>query len=275
MSQPITANVQQVIESETPRSTAAGASIAGFLKQAFDELDSLNLTLQSQQPFEYDQLSSSALSFAFKSGSFHDGKGGLVEIAAGTVSLTNNATNYVELDPSDNTVKANTTAFTSGRLPLYQVVTSGGTFTPENVTSKRALLAILYGKVVAAANLADPVADAINDVGYTIAAEVANARDITIQVKDIQGNNLAEVRALEIWLADATNGWETGTAPSGGITVQTGVAMNVPTTNKRLRVMTNSSGVAVIRITESGTRTWYMACKVGAKPTYSGAIAFA
>jgi len=56
-------------------------------------------------------------------------------ISNGTVALTASATNYVEADPSDGTVTKNTTAFTSGRTPLYTVVT--GTASITSYTDKR------------------------------------------------------------------------------------------------------------------------------------------
>jgi len=46
-------------------------------------------------------------------------------IADGTVSLTNNATNYIEATRA-GTVSANTTGFTAGQIPLFTVVTSAG-----------------------------------------------------------------------------------------------------------------------------------------------------
>ncbi len=45
---------------------------------------------------------------------------------AGQVALADNATNYVEVDPADGAVSANTTGFTSGRVPLYVVATASG-----------------------------------------------------------------------------------------------------------------------------------------------------
>ena len=40
--------------------------------------------------------------------------------------LTDNSTSYVELDPTDQMVKVNTTGFTAGRIPLRQVTTVSG-----------------------------------------------------------------------------------------------------------------------------------------------------
>ena len=59
----------------------------------------------------------------------------VTSIAAGTVLLTDDATNYVEVN-SSGTVSANTTSFTAGRMPLRIVVASGGAQTTS--TDKRA-----------------------------------------------------------------------------------------------------------------------------------------
>lgn len=51
------------------------------------------------------------------------------QIANGSVTLAASATNYVEADPTTGAVSVNQTAFTSGKTPLYTVVTeaSGAT----------------------------------------------------------------------------------------------------------------------------------------------------
>lgn len=59
----------------------------------------------------------------------------VTSIAAGTILLTDDATNYVEVN-SSGTVSANTTSFTAGRMPLRIVVASGGAQTTS--TDKRA-----------------------------------------------------------------------------------------------------------------------------------------
>lgn len=65
-------------------------------------------------------------------------------IANGTVTLAASATNYVEADPATGAVSANTTGFTSGRTPLYSVVT--GASTVSSYTDLR----VLGGATVAA-----------------------------------------------------------------------------------------------------------------------------
>jgi len=58
----------------------------------------------------------------------------VTDVAASTLVLTDNATNFVEID-SAGTVSANTTAFTAGRYPLAEVVTLTNDIT--SVTDKR------------------------------------------------------------------------------------------------------------------------------------------
>ena len=54
--------------------------------------------------------------------------GALLTIADWTGTMSNAATNYVEVD-SAGAVSSNTTAFTTGRMKLYTVVTAGSVMT--------------------------------------------------------------------------------------------------------------------------------------------------
>jgi len=53
----------------------------------------------------------------------------IFETLAGHVTLADDDTNYVEVDPADGTVSANATGFTSGRIALFQVTTAEGAIT--------------------------------------------------------------------------------------------------------------------------------------------------
>lgn len=59
------------------------------------------------------------------------------QVANGTVTLAASATNYIEANPSTGAVSVNQTGFTSGRTPLYQVVTVASTV--SNYTDLRVL----------------------------------------------------------------------------------------------------------------------------------------
>lgn len=53
----------------------------------------------------------------------------LLPVANGTKTLTNAATNYVELDTSDGSIDVNTSGWTGGKRRLYEVVVAGGVVT--------------------------------------------------------------------------------------------------------------------------------------------------
>jgi hypothetical protein len=80
------------------------------------------------------------LQIAYSLGRVSYGGGAPVSVAAGTVNLTNAATNYVECS-SAGTVSANTSAFTAGALALATVVCSGGDI--SSVTDKRSAFFIV------------------------------------------------------------------------------------------------------------------------------------
>lgn len=55
--------------------------------------------------------------------------GAPAQIANGTVLLTASATNYLEADPADGSVSANTSGFSAGAVPLYQIIAGASTVT--------------------------------------------------------------------------------------------------------------------------------------------------
>jgi hypothetical protein len=88
-----------------------------------------------------------ALQFGFYGGVYKNGS--LTErIGNGTVALTASATNYVQFEPTTGVVSVSTSAFLTGKTPMYKVVTnatnissieshrilgsSGGSSFPEN-----------------------------------------------------------------------------------------------------------------------------------------------
>ena len=82
-----------------------------------------------------DEANHSGLDFYYLAGRVWDGTT-LTAVAAGHVTLTDDDTNYVEVDPADGTVSANVVGFTAGSLPLFEVVAASGaisTVTPKHV----------------------------------------------------------------------------------------------------------------------------------------------
>jgi hypothetical protein len=72
---------------------------------------------------------SSALTWAYYGGKYRNGSNVTTMLANGTVTLTASATNYVEFDKTSGLVTVNTSGFTSGRTPLYIVITGVSTVT--------------------------------------------------------------------------------------------------------------------------------------------------
>jgi hypothetical protein len=87
-------------------------------------------------PGQYAERSAahSGLNFGYYGGLVHNDNV-VTSTSDGTVALTNATTNYVEVNVSTGAVTANTSGFTSGRIPLFTVVTSGGAI--STVTDKR------------------------------------------------------------------------------------------------------------------------------------------
>lgn len=93
---------------------------------------------EGADPFQELPDSHSGLDFAYGAGRVRDDNA-VADTAAGTVTLTDAATNYIEVTGA-GAVSANTVGFTSGRIPLYTVVTSGGGI--GTVADQRAFLQV-------------------------------------------------------------------------------------------------------------------------------------
>lgn len=118
-------------------------------------------------------------------------------IAAGTILTTASSTNYIELDPADQTVKVNQTAFTTGRIPLREVVTGASTITTS--TDKRAWVVgnqVFYGGLIKELPCLDQVVSRpeIKDYAETVSTPVSSAGTLTI---DLTAGNVAEVTLTE------------------------------------------------------------------------------
>lgn len=93
--------------------------------------------------------------------------GVLTQISNSTLSLTASTTNYIEANPASGAVSSNTTGFTAGYWPLYQVVT--GTSTVTSWTDYRQQAVPVTGKLQ----------KALSDANTTLSA--AEARNQILQ----------------------------------------------------------------------------------------------
>lgn len=78
--------------------------------------------------YQYDEATTSGLDFGYRAGQVRNDNV-VWSTSAGTVTLADNATNYVEVNPADGAVSANSSGFTAGCIPLYEVVTAAGAIT--------------------------------------------------------------------------------------------------------------------------------------------------
>ena len=85
------------------------------------------LTTYSRVSDPFKQGAHSGLDFAYGIGVVR-ADNVVNKVVAGTVTLTDDSTNYVEVD-SDGVVTSNTTGYTSGQIPLFTVITVSGAIT--------------------------------------------------------------------------------------------------------------------------------------------------
>lgn len=116
---------------------AAGNLDAENVEDAITEIYSdIGTSISLAETLNENSATTTALTWGYKTGLIRFDNT-VTSVAAGTISLTDNATNYIEVQ-SDGTVSRNTTGFTSGRLPLRTVVTLAGVQTTS--TDKRSFL---------------------------------------------------------------------------------------------------------------------------------------
>ena len=135
---------------------------------------------EAADPFRERSDAHSGLDFAYGAGRVRNDNV-ITDTAAGTVVLTDEATNYIEVTTA-GVVSANTTAFTAGRIPLFTVVTAASAI--GTVTDKRAFLSN-DADVVAAHDLggASHSADTLANLNSKISdATLSNKKGIAFYI---------------------------------------------------------------------------------------------
>lgn len=105
---------------------------------------------------------------------------------------------------------------------------------------------------------------------FTPAAGGANVSEVTIQLKDGDGTNIATARNLEIWLSDAATGLGiTGTTASGTVQAKaaSGTVLTAVTAKKHILAQTLANGSFVLEITDTAKTGFYVAVR---NPTTGG-----
>jgi len=140
----------------------------------------------------------------------------IVTVAAGTLALTNTATNYVEVDAA-GTVSANTTAYTLGHIPLGTVVCAGGditTITEQSATLDESATNIFTAQSVLAATTAHTPA-ALTLAEQTVVGRLTGGNVAAVSL-GIADNNVVQIDAADVadneYARFTANGLESRTA---------------------------------------------------------------
>lgn len=113
------------------------------------------LTTYSRVADSFKQGTHTGLDFAYGIGVVRNDNV-VNKVVAGTVTLTDDSTNYVEVD-SDGVVSANQIGYTSGQIPLFTVTTVSGAIT--EVVDDRSFfsIAISGGDLISKSVIAIPI----------------------------------------------------------------------------------------------------------------------
>jgi hypothetical protein len=110
---------------------------------------------------------------------------------------------------------------------------------------------------------------------FTVGAEAGNVRNVSVQLKDAGGTNLAAKHLVHAWLSDTDGGTLAATAPDGAVAIGTnGVIVKENTTKKEWTIITSAAGVFDLNIGESTAKTFYLCVEYQGK-VHTQAVAFA
>ncbi len=217
------------------------------------------------------------LTFGVKSGKFFDGS--TLREYAGTESgsLTDNVMNYIYMQ-SDGTVVVNTSGFpdasSTRHIRLATIVAADGSYDDDDIIDYRQCNLWSVAGLTQASGLADEIADAMPKVDLSVGSESSDTIQVTVQLQDIQGNNLSGNYLIRAWLADSQYGAECTTAPNNGTNWSTGTVLETQTTDKRWLTITDGTGKAVLDVSDTGTPTFYLNVEIDGKMYASSAITF-
>lgn len=127
------------------------------------------------------------------------------------------------------------------------------------------------------AEMRGPGGEARNITGVA-AAGGSNVSEVTITVTDENGDAVAKVHHLDVWLSDAATGAGlTGTSASGTVTNKSasGRIIATHTAKKELRVETLETGVFVLEITDTAKTAFKVCATLNGKAVVLATLATA
>ena len=97
------------------------------------------------------------------------------------------------------------------------------------------------------------------DAVFTVTAENTNVGNVSVQLKDGNGNNLTNTAVVDLYISNTAGGVEAATGPDGTVVIGTdGVLINTIVTKKNYRIQSDSTGLFDLDITETGTASFYV-----------------
>jgi hypothetical protein len=120
-------------------------------------------------------------------------------------------------------------------------------------------------------------ANVVNRAGFTIGAEGSNIINVAIQLKDADGNAIAQRAGLLAYLSTDSHGDNiAASAPSSGIAIGTNGLLIETIADKAFYVVSEADGTVDVNITEVGVTTFYIVLIMpDGSLVVSGAITFA
>jgi hypothetical protein len=172
---------------------SAGNMSAANVEDALAEIYTDHATTKTlAETFDENSATTTGLVWGYKGGLFRLDST-VTTVSAGTIALTDDATNYIEIDPSDGLVKKNTTSFTSGRIPIRTVLTASGSQTTS--TDKRAWFSQVAGATTTTSGIMELATDAETITG-TATDRVVTPANIVARAASVSG-----IASDPIWAA--------------------------------------------------------------------------
>lgn len=218
--------------------------------------------------FDVDTVSTTGLTWGYLAGNLRVGAI-IYTLAAGTVTLAASATNYVELDPATQTVSVNQVGYTTGRIPLRELVTDTTTVTTD--TDRRAWVVggqLFYADgLTATLNCHDQVVQSpeLKDYAETRTAPASSAGALTV---DLAAGNHAEITLTEsvtaLTLANPPAAGKAGSLTlvihqdaTGGWAITWPAAIRWPGGTAPVITAAASATDVITLMTYDGGTTWY------------------
>lgn len=142
-------------------------------------------------------------------------------------------------------------------------------------TPLRNILTSLHGREIGLDKDRGLIVRAQSDgVLITVAPGAANTCVATLQLQNNEGAPVASATNIDVWVSDAATGIGlTATANTSEITATSGTLFGIYTTEKAWRVQTDTTGKAVLIITDTGKHATFVAANLARRGAISVAAA--